>query len=145
MVLELGIGNKKVYYLNSDGEDLLNRLFERLSLYYQKALHFGDQGIVELNSKSRIFLMDEHEYYFCDGLLILLRRRSKGIYTNGNAYSKQIAKIIASETGIGLCEQRVLPKSHCMPDIIVDFGKKMTELDCYYLIKDMMLQIPLHI
>ena len=145
MAWEFGIGKRKVYYLNCDGAELINGIFERFARYYQMALNLGDRKISKLYSKNRIVLIEDRRDYRHDGVFIGFSCKKPGIFVNGKAYSGQIANMISSETGIKIFEQSNFQKNLYEPDVTVDLGKRMSEAEAFCLMRYSLLQLPLSI
>lgn len=133
----IGIGNCKIVYLNCTNAQNVDELFQRLIQTYTIMLDLGYPTPKSWFGNNRLVFTDNHLLCQDANLCIGFHKMPLGVYTDKNAYHKQIAKRISFETGLP-----VFTEDHTSHDICIGIGNESNMLENYMILKESLLKLP---
>ena len=136
----LGYGKKKIIYLNSDQNSLIQDIFFRLIHSFHTNLTLGNPNTKALFHKVTLIMSDEIPACNKADLSISFSMRYHGILTDSNAYSKQFALFIQKLTDIPIISQK--HSKIYSSNIILGLRDMRSACAGYYQIREAMMTLP---
>ncbi len=133
----IGIGDCKIVYLNCMNTPDVDELFIKLIQTYTMMFDLGNPTQKRCFRKNRFVFTDDQLLCEDANLSIGFIKNALGVYTDRNAYHKQIAERISFDSGLP-----IFTEDHTTQDICIGIGNESNIFENYMILKDCLLKLP---
>ena len=129
MYVAFGSGNKQIIIYNADKRPDVDVMLSRIASSYKALLAAGYPNIARVERGCKLIFTSDMP--ICGSLTIYITSRPHGIYTDVQAYHKQLARVLYSATGFD-----VLQTSGSDADLEIGIGNMDAGTQGYVMLKD---------